>query len=92
MPSVARVYCATPRRTGGVNRDLAHSVGHVVCRRRRVGACAARGGAIPVIKRLKGRKVREFWRRSLLLTAGQRRAREHRAAMLWGIRHGRVSA
>jgi len=43
-------------------------------------------------RRLKGRKVREFWRRSLLLTAGQRRAREHRAAMLWGIRHGRVSA
>ena len=45
-----------------------------------------------MIKRLKGRKVREFWRRSLMLTAGQRRAREHRAAMLWGIRHGRVGA
>ena len=24
-------------------------------------------------RRIKGRKVREFWRRSLLLTAGQRR-------------------
>ena len=81
-----------PLRIGGVDRGMASDLGIDVVGSRRVGARTARGGAIPVIKRLKGRKVREFWRRSLMLTAGQRRAREHRAAMLWGIRHGRVSA
>ena len=71
-----------------VDRDMASDLGIADCRQSACGVCWCCIRRRNTCDQAAGRKVREFWRRSLLLTAGQRRAREHRAAMLWGIQDG----